>query len=87
MNLKRKTIVLYLFVKATGSALSATYVNVLQIIAFFCWVFHIHLNSTNTLLKGSLEMTRCSDHVSHKHLGNVLCFKKPVSKFRGEINE
>jgi len=65
------------------------FVNILLIIAFFCWAFHVTLNGHNTLLKkrwGSLGLTRYSDHASRKHHGNVLCFVKAL-KFQGEINK
>ena len=63
--------------------------NILLIIAFFCWVFHVTLNGHNTLLKklwGLLGLTRYSDPASHKHHGNVLCVVK-ARKFWGEINK
>ena len=65
------------------------YVNILLVIAFFCWVFHVTLNGHNTLLKkrwGSLGLTRYSDCASRKHHGNALCFVK-AHEFRGEISK
>ena len=64
------------------------YINILLIIAFFCWVFHVTLDGCNASLKkrwGSQGLTRYSDRASLKHHGNVLCFVKAL-EFQGEIN-
>ena len=58
------------------------YENILLIFAFFCLVFHMTLNSHDTLPKkpwGSLGLTRYSYHASCKHCG--MCF------VQGNINK
>jgi len=62
------------------------YVNILLLITFFCWVFHVTLNGHNTILKKLWGSLRITDRASRKHHGNVLYFVKAL-KFRGEINK
>ena len=53
------------------------FINILLLITFFSWVFHVTFNSRNTLLENpwsSVGFTRYSDCASSKDHGNVLCF-------------
>ena len=62
------------------------FINILLLITFFSWVFHVTFNSRNTLLEnpwGSVGFTRYSDCASSKDHGDVLCFVKTLDFWDG----